>query len=187
MDSRKLEEIIADLQSPNISGKDFARMFAEGYAEIHRLAQAMMNRERIDHTLQPTALINEAFMRLEKSGTILLTDSGRFFAIAANTMRQILIDHSRKKKTSKRGGDWKKMGLTKVELFEAAEDTDLMDLGDALDRYSQLDPRACQIVELRTFGDLSMDEIACALGISRRTVQSDWKVALMWLRKDLNS
>jgi RNA polymerase sigma factor (TIGR02999 family) len=153
--------------------------------ELRRLARYHMRGERAGHTLQPTALAHEAYMRLVDLDRIDWRGRAHFFAVAAGIMRRILIDHARKRRAARRGG-----GAAHVSLDEGAGVADqrpeeLVALDDAMGRLAELDPRQERIVELRFFGGLSVDETAAVLGISARTVKREWAVARAWLRAEL--
>ena len=154
------------------------------YSELHRLAKGYMRRERPDHTLQPTALINEAYMRLVKQD-IDWNSREHFIGFAANTMRRVLVDYARQHKAEQRGG-----GLHRVEMHDdLAISPDRLEeitmLDDALKRLEQQNARQAKVVELRYFGGLSVEEIATLLGIAPRSVKRDWSVARVWLYREL--
>jgi RNA polymerase sigma factor (TIGR02999 family) len=155
------------------------------YAELHRLAQFYMARERRGHTLQTSALVNEAYVRLIDADGIDWRDRAHFFAVCARIMRQVLVQYARDRHAGKRGG-----GATRVEFNEAALpspalDTDLIALDDALDTLAEVDPREARIVELRFFGGLTEVETAHVLDISDRTVRREWDHAKVWLLREL--
>ena len=158
------------------------------HAELRRLARACLRRERAGHTLQPTALVNECYVRLLDGGHVDLRDRGHFFALAARTMRRILIDVARARGSRKRGG-----GQAIVPLAPGDDDRvpaprasrDLLALDDALHALAAIDPRLSQVVELRFFGGFSHDEIGEVLGVSAKTVQRDWQDAKAWLLREL--
>jgi RNA polymerase sigma factor (TIGR02999 family) len=157
------------------------------YEELRRLAHSYMNGERPDHTLQTTALVNEAYLRLAERTKPHWQDRTHFFAGAACMMRHILVDHARRRQRVKRGA-----GAVNVELTESAalveEQADqVVDLNEALERLTQLDQRASQVVELKYFGGMSYDEIAEVLGISAITIRRDWEFAKAWLHKELTT
>ncbi len=157
------------------------------YQELHRIARGYMRKERPDNTLQTTALINEAYVRLVDVRKVNWHDRAHFFAVCARAMRRILVDHARSRGYLKRGG-----GKTCVQLDGVAEpnwtpDSNILELDDALNRLSELDPRKGKVVELRFFGGLSVDETAEALGISPETVMRDWKLARAWLFRELTA
>lgn len=151
------------------------------YAELHRRARFFMGRERAGHSLQPTALIHEAYARLVKGADIRWEGRAHFFGIAARAMRQILVDHARQKLAAKRGGGWEKVTLDESVDLAAARDIDLLRLEEGLTRLSELDERAAKVVELRVFAGMHIREVAYVLGISRQTAYNDWSVAKMWL------
>jgi RNA polymerase sigma-70 factor (ECF subfamily) len=158
------------------------------YAELHRLAQRNMAGERDGHLLQPSALVNEAFLRLIGGTPVEWASRTHFFAVSARLMRQILIDFARAQDTGKRGNRAPHVDLSEVKNLprNTASPVDLIDLDAALDDLSRLDPRQEQVVELRYFGGLENVEIAAVLGISEPTVVRDWRVARAWLYARLN-
>ncbi len=152
------------------------------FAEMHRLAHIYMRRERPDHTLQTSALVNEAYLRLIDANRVDWHDRVHFFAICANVMRQVLMQYARQRCARKRGGG----EAVRVELDDAfvpspERDTDLIALDDALNLLAETDPREAKVVELRFFGGLSEEETAQVLGISDRTVRREWEHAKVWL------
>ena len=153
------------------------------YEELHRLAALYLSRERPDHTLQPTALVNEAYLRLINQRSVDWRNRAQFLGVAASLMRRILVNHARDRAAGKRAGSQERVSLSLVELSSsaAAPDVDLIALEDALDRLAVLDARKARVVELRFFGGLSMDEIAEVLEISRATVEREWSFARAWL------
>jgi RNA polymerase sigma-70 factor, ECF subfamily len=160
------------------------------FRELHAIAKRRLASQKAGHTLQPTALVNEAWMKLR--GHFNMSEpSPAFYKTAAEAMRQILIDHARGKKRLKRGGDAKREDAEMAELAEVAElsnETDtaqILSLNDALSRLEQLDPQAAEVVKLRFFAGLSVEEAAKALQISDRTVKRDWQFARTWLAKEL--
>jgi RNA polymerase sigma factor (TIGR02999 family) len=157
------------------------------YEELQCLAHHYMEGQRPDHTLQTTALVNEAYLRLADQKRPSFTNRSHFFAVAAKAMRQILVNHAKAAQRQKRGG-----GAAKVELDEAAlvapeQPRAILDLNDALERLATLDARKAQVVELRYFGGLQQDEIAEVLKVSIVTVQRDWVFARAWLYNELHS
>ncbi|HXV59266.1 MAG TPA: ECF-type sigma factor [Vicinamibacteria bacterium] len=155
------------------------------YGEIHRLARNHLRHERHAHTLQPTALTNEAFVRLFGYREVGWQDRAHFFAVAAQVMRRILVDHARKRRAAKRGAAAARVTLDEAHGGVAPVDVDVLALHEALERLEALDPRQCRIVELRYFGGLSVEETASVLDTSRATVTRDWNVARLWLRREL--
>lgn len=151
------------------------------HEELRRLAHHYMSRERPDHTLQTTALVNEAYLRLIEQKHVQCENRTQFFAIAAQLMRHILVDHARSRQCLKRGGGARKVSLDEALTVSQEQDADLIALDDALNRLAALDPRKSQVVELRFFGGLSVEETADALKISAVTVMRDWSLAKAWL------
>jgi RNA polymerase sigma factor (TIGR02999 family) len=151
------------------------------YDELRRLAGAYLRRERRGHTLQTSALVHEAFLRMIDQ-RVAWQNRAHFFGIAAQLMRRILVDHARSRDASKRGG-----GETHLALDEAeAQDADVIALDDALNSLAAFDPRQSRIVELRYFGGLTIEETAEALGVSHATVEREWSLARAWLRRELS-
>ena len=155
------------------------------YAELHRLASLCLNRERDDHTLQPTALVHEAFLRLTNNGQPQWQNRAHFFGVAARLMRQILVDYARRHHTRKRGGELEKLPLDAVLAFTPEKSTELIMLDQALERLSQFDERQARIVEMKFFGGLSMEEIAGVLDVSTKTANRDWTMARAWLHQEI--
>ena len=152
--------------------------------ELHRLARRHMRRERTGHTLQTTALVNEAYLRLVDLGRVRWQDRAHFFAMSARLMRRILVDHARSRQFVKRGGGARTIPFDEA-LVSVERNVDLVELDDALHRLADLDPRKGQVVEMRFFAGLSVEETATALGVSPVTVMRDWRVARAWLFKEL--
>jgi|HubBroStandDraft_1064217.scaffolds.fasta_scaffold70937_2 RNA polymerase sigma-70 factor (ECF subfamily) len=153
------------------------------YEELHRMASSLLSHERAAHTLQTSALVNEAFLRLSGAHSLRVEDRQHFLRIAAHSMRQILIDYARGRKTQKRGALARvDLDSCQTELIAADKTEDYLALDAALDRLAKLDARQAQIVELRFFAGLSVEETAENLGISKKTVKRDWAVARAWLR-----
>jgi RNA polymerase sigma factor (TIGR02999 family) len=154
------------------------------YRELHRLAKSYMNRERPDHTLQPTALINEAYMRLAYDE---VDWQGRqhFIAVAANVMRRVLVDHARAHQAEMRGGRLQRVELNEDLAISEKDSNEVLALHEALKHLEQLNPRQAKVVELRYFAGLSVEEIAGILKISPRSVKSDWALARIWLFKEI--
>jgi RNA polymerase sigma-70 factor, ECF subfamily len=163
----------------------FDRLLPLVNQELRRLAGQYLRRERQDHTLQPTALVNEAYMRLVDLKRIQWQDRAHFFAMAARTMRRILVDHARARDNEKRGGGAPKVTLELALEIARAPDNHLVELDDALRRLDAVHPRKVQVIELRFFSGLSLEETAAALQISVDTVKRDWRFAKLWLLRDL--
>ena len=155
------------------------------YDELKRLARSYMRRERPDHTLQATALVHEAYFKLVRQQSVNWEGRSHFFGIAARLMRRILIDHARGHLREKRGGAKEVLPLNEALVFSPERSEDLVKLDDALKRLSTIDARQGQIVELRFFGGLSVEETAAFLGISPKTVKRDWAIAKAWLHGEL--
>jgi RNA polymerase sigma factor (TIGR02999 family) len=156
------------------------------YRELRTLAAYYIRRERTDHTLQATALVHEAYLRMVGQSQVEIHSRTQFFAIAANLMRQILMQHARKHRADKRGGG-NKVGLDDTALAVSQPGFDLIALDQALDKLAKLDPRKARIVELRYFGGLTEEEIAEVLGISSVTVQRNWRAARAQLQHELSN
>lgn len=155
------------------------------YEELRRVAHHHLNRQRPDHTLQTTALVNEAYLRLADQTNPRWQNRAHFFAVAARAMRQILVSYARTQQAQKRGGGAFKVDLDEAALVSPAESKQIVDLHEALEQLSALDSRKAQIVELKYFGGLNYDEIAEVLKISRITVRRDWEFAKVWLYTEL--
>ena len=151
------------------------------YDELRALAGAHFRRQEADHTLQPTALVHEAFLRLVDQTSVEWNDRPHFFAVAATAMRQILIDHARRRRAAKRGGQMQRVTLDAAGTPPTESPIDLIALDDALAALAALDERKHQVVVMRFFGGLSVDEVANVLEVSKTTVESDWRSARAWL------
>ena len=151
------------------------------YAELRRLARSYMRNQPADHTLQTTALVNEAYLRLIDSSRVNWQNRTHFFAISAQLMRRVLVDFARQRNSLKRGGEVQKVELDEALVVASEPKTDLVALDDALKILAKMNPRQSEVVELRYFGGLSEEEIAEHLGVSVRTVRRDWSVARAWL------
>ena len=156
------------------------------YAELHRLACGYMNRERPGHTLQATALVNEAYMRLVNSNNIQWQNRAHFIGVSAQLMRQILVDFARSRRAGKRGAEARQVSLAEALVVSGERGADLVALDDALTALAAADPRKAKVVEMRFFGGLSLEETAEALKVSPDTVFRDWKLAKVWLLRELD-
>lgn len=154
------------------------------YGELRRIARAHMRREQAGHTLQTTALINEAYLRLIDQ-KVSWQNRAHFFGVAARLMRQILVDHARAQYAAKRGGNQIQVSLSNAAGMIESEGAELIALDDALKSLAAIDSRKCQVIELRYFGGLTIRETAEVLGVSHTTVEDDWKVARAWLRREI--
>jgi len=180
------QEVSALLRS--WSGGDesaLARLMPIVYEELHRLAHSYMKRERAGHTLQTTALVNEAYIRLVDANLVQWQDRAHFFGIAARLMRRILVDFARTRGYQKRGGKLRKLSLDEALLISPEPQEDLVGLNDALNALAELDPRKARVVELRYFGGLSVEETAEVLKVSGITVIRDWNMAKLYLLEEL--
>lgn len=157
------------------------------YDELRRLAHRYMNRERCDHTLQTSALVNEAYLRLIDQKDVRWQNRAHFFAIAAQMMRRILVDYARKRGFAKRGGDRQSVPLEDATIVSPERAAEVVALDEALKCLAQLDERKSQIIELRFFGGLNIEETAEVLGVSPGTVMRDWTFAKAWLRREITS
>ena len=156
------------------------------YSELRRLASNYLRRERQNHTLQPTALVNEAYLKLVDQRKPRWQNRAQFYGVAAQMMRRILVDHARQNKAVKRGGsDQQKLSITSAGQLGEKPDIDLLALHEALEELKTFDSQQERIVELKFFGGLSIDETAEVLGIGHATVERDWKMARAWLRRKL--
>jgi RNA polymerase sigma factor (TIGR02999 family) len=156
------------------------------HGELRRLARRLMRGERDGHTLQTTALVNEAYMRLVDLSRVRWQDRAHFFAISARLMRRILVDHARSRKYVKRGGGTRQIAFDEALVLPHERAADLVALDDALEALAAVDPRKSQVVELRYFGGLSVEETAESLGVSGETVMRDWRLAKAWLLRELS-
>jgi RNA polymerase sigma factor (TIGR02999 family) len=156
------------------------------YEELRRIAGRQMGRERRDHTLQPTALVHEAYLRLFDAATLEVRDRAHFLALAARVMRRLLINHAEARNAEKRRGDAPHITLSAAEDVAGAEEpADVVQLDAALQGLAQFDARAAEIVEMRYFGGMTIEEIADAMDLSPATVKRDWTAARAWLRREL--
>jgi RNA polymerase sigma-70 factor, ECF subfamily len=156
------------------------------YDELRRLAGHYMRGERAGHTLQPTAVVHEAYLRLAGQDWVEWQDRAHFIGVAARQMRRILVDYARQHFAAKRGGTPAKVELDALAGgFDETKSAEILAVDEALERLRELDPQQAEIVELRYFGGLTVEEAAAQLGISERTVKRDWSVALLWLRARL--
>jgi len=155
------------------------------YSELRSLAAAILRQENRGHTLDPTALVHEAFLKLVDQTRVQWKGRAHFFAVCAQAMRRILVDHARGKHRQKRGGGRVRLTLKPDLALSPSRDEDVLALDEALEKLSRLDPRQARIVELRFFGGLNVSEVADVLGVSKRTVESDWTMVRAWLRREL--
>jgi RNA polymerase sigma factor (TIGR02999 family) len=156
------------------------------YDELKRLAHRYMRGERVGHTLQTTALVNEAYLRLAKWKDVHWQNRAQFFAVSAQMMRRILVDFARERQYQKRGGGALQVSLSEAAAFAGGPETDLVALDEALTALAKVDLRKAQMVEMRFFGGLSIAEVAEVLKVSEETVNRDWRLAKVWLLRELS-
>jgi RNA polymerase sigma factor (TIGR02999 family) len=181
-------DLVANLSGEEKSPSSAEELMPLVYDDLRRRARAYMSRERPGHTLQPTALVHEAYMKLVDQTRVNWRGRTHFFAIGAQAMRRILIDHARGHGRDKRGGDWQRVTLSApLKSDESGMDlVELLSLDRALEKLAGLDGRQAKIVELRFFAGLKMSEVAEVLGVSKRTVEDDWLHARAWLKHQLS-
>lgn len=156
------------------------------YGELRRRARRCLRYERGGHTLQTTALVNEAYLRLVKSSQVQWHDRAHFFAVAAQLMRRVLVDEARKRRHQKGGGGLTRIAFDEFTMASSERPVDLLALDEALNQLSQTAPRKCQVVEMRFFGGLTLEETAVVLGISTDIVKREWRTAKLWLLQALS-
>ena len=180
--SRGVTELLHEAQGGDSTAQ--ARLYERVYGELRGLAKAQLGRNP-GRSWQPTALVNEAFLRMVSPQDLSVADRSHFFATAVTVMRRVLVDHYRRQSSHKRGGDGARVTLHDADGKEPALDLDLLALDEALSELSAMDERKARVVELRFFGGLAVDEVAAALSVSKRTVEADWFFARAWLRSKL--
>lgn len=184
--SPQITKWLADWRRGDTVARD--RLFAVMHPELRQIATRFLDHERPDHTLEPNALVNELCLRLLGGQPIEYSDRSHFLAIAAQTMRRILIDHARARVAGKRGGEQQRVSLSAVDGWSPiARSEDVLALDQVLSMLEQADPRAARVVELRFFGGLREEDVADVLGVSEITVKRDWKFARAWLIARLQS
>ena len=182
---KEAEDVTRLLQNLNAGNREAVDALVPlVYAELRKLAAHYLKSERDEHTLQPTALVNEAYLRLVQQETE-WKNRTHFFAMAANLMRRILVDYARTSKAEKRGGDAEKIALEDAFVFVKARPSEMIALDEALEELARLDPRRSRVVELKFFGGLTTEEIAEVLGVHANTVLRDWNLARAWLKTQL--
>jgi RNA polymerase sigma-70 factor (ECF subfamily) len=184
--SSKLDvtQVLRELSDGNESAP--AKLMPLVYIELRKLAQGYLREERSDHTLQATALVHEAYIRLVDWKNVSWQNRAHFFALAAQVMRRILVDHAREKLSQKRGGGMTNLSLDEGVSFPQKTEIELVALDNALKELASLDTTQSKIVELRFFGGLTIEETAAALRISPATVKNKWRVAKAWLRREIS-
>ncbi len=180
----EVTKLLVDWSNGDTAALD--RLMPLVYDELRRLAHHYMSRERPGHTLQTTALVNEAYLRLVNQKNVHWENRAQFFGLAAKLMRHNLTDHARSLAYAKRGGGARKVSLDEAAILSSEQAGDLVALDDALEKLSKEFPRKCRIVELRYFGGMTVEEAAEVLQVSPVTVMRDWNVAKAWLHRELN-
>lgn len=182
--SHEVTAILQEWRAGNRAASE--RLFPLVYEELKRQARKHLSRERTDHTLQPTALVHEAFLRMVDQTSPAIENRVHFFAFASRIMRRILVDHAREHNAAKRGGGAIRLSIDDVQIPLEQRAAGFLALDEALERLSQFDERKCRVVEMRFFGGLNDEEIAEVLGVTSRTVLRDWKKARLWLYRELS-
>jgi RNA polymerase sigma factor (TIGR02999 family) len=178
-------QILSDVEQGDPAAA--ARLLPLVYDELRKLAAARLTNEKPGQTLQATALVHEAYVRLVKSPNQNWDNRGHFFAAAAEAMRRILVENARHKRSERAGGEWQRVELSDVEIASPRSAIDVLDLSEALDKLEAKDPRKASLVKLRFFAGLTNQEAAAALGVSSATADNDWAYAKSWLKLELSS
>ncbi len=181
--SVRVTQLLKNLQTGDKSVLD--ELFPLVYRELKQLAAAQLRNEREDHTLQPTALVHEAYLRLIEQHSVDWQNRAHFFSIASEMMRRILVNHAINHQAKKRGNGETKIALDEAVSFASDRDINLIDLDTALSKLAELDERQARIVEMKFFGGLSTEEVAAVLEISDRTVKREWRSAKIWLYEEI--
>ena len=181
----EVTQLLASWSNGDQAARD--RLMSVVYEELHRLARRYMRRESPGHTLQTSALLNEAFLRLVDQKNVRWQNRAHFYGIAAQMMRRILVDYARSRNYSKRGGGVRAMSLDEAFIVSDERSAEVVAVHEALEELTKFDARKGQIVELRFFGGLSIEETAEILGVSPGTVMRDWTLAKAWLRKEMSA
>lgn len=164
-----------------------AHLVERVYEQLRQLAGGYFQNERASHTLQPTALVHEAYLRLAQQDNMTWRNEGQFYVLAARAMRHILVDHARGKKRAKRGGGWQRLQLDPIDTSaDPTQGIDLIALDDALNRLADFDSGKAKLVELRFFAGMTLEDAADALGIARSTASEHWRMARAWLHQQLD-
>ena len=181
--SRDVTALLQAWTGGDVAARD--RLMSVVYLDLHRRAAAYLRRERAGDTLQPSALVHEAYLRLVDQRRVVWQNRGQFFGVASQMMRRILVDRARARKMAKRSGQWVRVTFDDAAKATPPENVDVLDLDAALVRLSAVDARKAQLVELRFFGGLSLEQAGETLGISLATAERDWQAARAWLSKEL--
>jgi RNA polymerase sigma factor (TIGR02999 family) len=180
----EVSRLLGSIEDGEVSAR--AKVFTLLYDELHDMAESVMGERRAGQTLQPTALVHEAFLKFSDGPSPSAgTRRDHFLAIAAKAMRSVLVDHARARRALKRGGAGERVPLDGLEDFFTGREPDLLELDDALQKLARVDPSIAAVVELRFFGGLSIEETARVLGVSVPTVVRDWRLARVWLQREL--
>jgi RNA polymerase sigma factor (TIGR02999 family) len=181
--SKSVSQLLHDWRNGDQTALE--RLMPLVYEELRRIAGHYMRNERQGHTLQTSALVNEAYMRLVDHENIEWANRAHFFSVAAQAMRRVLVDYARSRNYQKRGGEARKVALDEAAMVTEEDAAEMIALDDALDTLAKIDERKCRVVELRYFGGLSVEETAEALGVSIQTVGRDWSSAKAWLLREM--
>ena len=181
----EITQILHDWNNGDEQAKE--RLLNFVYDELKRQARYLMSRERSDHTLQPTALVHEAFLKMGDAVNVIWKDRAHFYGFASHLMRQILVDHARLHAAAKRGNNPIRISTDDIEIPVHERATSIVAIDDVLNQLAEIDERQAQIVEMRFFGGMTNSEIANTLDISERTVAREWQTAKIWLYRELNS
>lgn len=182
-----MSDLAQDLPPPEMSEEATAELFSLVYDELRALARSFLRHERTQHTLQATALVHEAYLRLASQRTERWPTRAAFFRAASLMLRRILVNYENRRRTQKRGRGERPVSLEESRLLSDARPVDVVALDELLTQLAEYDPRQCQVVELRIFGGLTLSEISELLGISRRVVDGDWAHARAWLHRRLRA
>lgn len=172
--------LLRQSQSGNAAAQ--TELLEELYNDLRRIAAALIRMEKPGHTLQPTALVHEVYTRVFHQSKLTIRDRQHFLTLAGRAMRRVLVDHARRKRTKKRGEGVAACTLEETLQFHPGQELLFLEVDEALEKLAEMDPRLCQVVEMRFFAGLTEQEIAESLGVTERTVKRDWKVAQAWLR-----
>jgi len=184
-DPDKIARVWSDIDQGETSPAE--RLIPLVYDDLRTLASNYLRHERPGHTLQPTALVNEAFLKLADQHRVSWRGKTHFFAVGAQIMRRILVDHARSKHRKKRGGDRQRIALQDDLRLSTQGDEDLVAVDEAIEKLASRDARQAKIVELRFFGGMTVDEVAEVLGVSKRSVEAEWTMIRAWLRRELST
>lgn len=188
MDTKKPSEVTQLLQQLGVAGHAATdQLYAAVYRDLKGIAEQFFRRESPGQTLQATALVHEAYLKLVDQRSVDWQGRAHFLGVAAQAMRRILLDRARHRGAAKRGGDWKRITLNDRLIPGMESDDGLVAVDEALQRLAEVDPRQAQIVELRFFGGLSVEEVAEVLSVSKRSIEREWTMVRAWLRRELDA